>query len=71
MDGILKSAQEAVAYISSKCDMKPEIGIILGTGLGDLSKKAEDKIEISYNDIPGFPTSTTKSHQHHRQVSNW
>ncbi|MFC1808743.1 purine-nucleoside phosphorylase [Candidatus Omnitrophota bacterium] len=62
MDGIHAAAQKAVEYISSQCSMKPNIGIILGTGLGDLSKKATDKVEISYNDIPGFPTSTTKSH---------
>ncbi|MBN1492558.1 MAG: purine-nucleoside phosphorylase [Candidatus Omnitrophica bacterium] len=60
MEGIRESAVNAVKFISSKCAMKPKIGVILGTGLGDLSKKAQNKVEIAYKDIPGFPVSGTQ-----------
>lgn len=36
-------------------NFKPKIGIILGSGLGDLADKLTDKIIISYKDLPGFP----------------
>ena len=41
---------------------KPEIGIILGTGLGGLVKEIEIAFELSYDKIPNFPLSTVESH---------
>jgi purine-nucleoside phosphorylase len=41
----------------------PEIGIILGTGLGKLVDKIEIEKEISYKDVPHFPVSTVESHK--------
>jgi purine-nucleoside phosphorylase len=43
-------------------DMKPEIGIILGTGLGRLAEAIEIVMTIEYTAIPGFPLSTVESH---------
>lgn len=48
--------------LSSTSDKAPKVGIILGTGLGALAGKIEDAETISYNDLPGFPTSTVQSH---------
>jgi purine-nucleoside phosphorylase len=54
--------QEAAAFISSKTDFQPEVGLILGTGLGELGKKIDTVCEIHYGDIPHFVESTATSH---------
>jgi len=59
---IHRKLREAVAYISGKVSLKPEIGIILGTGLGSLINGMEMAGTIEYDDIPHFPTSTVESH---------
>ncbi len=57
-----KKRQEAVDYISSQTDFKPEYLVILGTGLGRLAEQMETITSISYADIPHFPVSTVESH---------
>jgi purine-nucleoside phosphorylase len=59
---LLEQMKEAADYINSKTQVKPSIGIILGTGLGGLVKEIEVIDEISYQDIPHFPVSTVESH---------
>jgi purine-nucleoside phosphorylase len=54
---------ETVDYIKSKVKLIPEVGIILGTGLGALVNEIESKIVIDYKDIPNFPVSTVESHK--------
>lgn len=49
-------------YILNNIGEEIDTAIILGTGLGTLLDKMEDKIEINYKDIPGFLISTVKSH---------
>ena len=50
-------------YIKQKIgDKNPKIAIILGSGLGSLGDEIEDKIVISYKDIPNFPVSTVEGH---------
>jgi purine-nucleoside phosphorylase len=49
-------------YLLSKTAIKPEIGIILGTGLGGMVKEIEITDIISYSDIPDFPVSTVETH---------
>ena len=41
----------------------PEVGIILGTGLGDFADHIDVKYAIDYKDIPGFPVSTVEGHK--------
>lgn len=60
---MLTQFKESVAYIRSKTNVKPTIGIILGTGLGGLVKEIEVIDEIEYKDIPNFPVSTVESHK--------
>ena len=55
--------KEAKDYIISKCGIVPEIGVILGTGLGGLVKEIEIIAEIPYDTIPHFPVSTVESHK--------
>ena len=60
---MLERIKETVEYINSKITTTPFIGIILGSGIGDLANEIEAEIKISYNDIPNFPVSTVKGHQ--------
>lgn len=53
---------ESCKKIQSISSIKPEIGIILGTGLGKLANEIENSISIPYEQIPHFPLSTVESH---------
>lgn len=53
---------EAARFIRSKCKSSPAIGIILGTGLGQLANHVEADVTIPYSDIPSFPISTVECH---------
>ncbi len=55
----MKTAVEAIRRRSA---FAPEVGMILGTGLGALGKSIAIEAEIPYADIPGFPASTVESH---------
>ena len=51
-----------VATIRTRTKATPEVGVILGTGLGGLAKQIQLECEIGYQDLPGFPLSTVESH---------
>ena len=53
---------EAVAGIRRIWKEEPSVGIILGSGLGDLVHEVAIEAEINYGDIPGFPVSTVEGH---------
>lgn len=55
--------EEAKTFLNGKGVLKPEIGIILGTGLGKLAESIEAECVIPYGEIPHFPISTVESHQ--------
>lgn len=58
----LNSIEKAFSYIKNKIPAYPEIGVILGTGLGSLAEHIEGPILIDYKDIPEFPVSTVEGH---------
>ena len=58
----MKIIEDSVRIIREKTDFEPEIGMILGSGLGDYADKIEDPVRISYHDIPDFPVSTVAGH---------
>ena len=60
---MLEQLQQTVNYIRSIDDFEPEIGVILGTGLGGLVDEMEIVSAISYENIPHFPVSTVHGHQ--------
>ncbi|MDQ0339159.1 purine-nucleoside phosphorylase [Caldalkalibacillus uzonensis] len=53
---------QAVDYLQEKLNIKPEIGLILGSGLGVLAAEIENPVKIPYSEIPGFPESTVAGH---------
>jgi purine-nucleoside phosphorylase len=53
---------EAVAFINRRIKFQPQIGIILGTGLGSLVDGLQQAGAVEYEEIPHFPTSTVESH---------
>ncbi|MGQ3477518.1 purine-nucleoside phosphorylase [Paenibacillus sp. TY11] len=55
--------QEAADYIRAKSGIRPEIGLILGSGLGILADLIQDGMSIPYQDIPHFPVSTVEGHE--------
>jgi purine-nucleoside phosphorylase len=59
---MLTKFKESTAYIQSRTNVKPSVGIILGTGLGGLVEEINIIDEIPYEDIPHFPVSTVQSH---------
>lgn len=54
---------ESVNYLKAKGFGEPEVGIILGTGLGKLVDDVVIEKEVSYNHIPYFPTATVEFHK--------
>tara|TARA_Y100000815_G_C13245777_1_gene463558 strand:- start:241 stop:1053 length:813 start_codon:yes stop_codon:yes gene_type:complete len=58
-----KYIEESAAFIRERGFEAPEIGIILGTGLGQLVDKLEIISTVSYNHIPNFPTATVEFHK--------
>ena len=52
----------AVEYISSRIDIRPTIGLVLGSGLGDFADSLEEAVRIPYSEIPNFPVPTIPGH---------
>ncbi len=63
MSDLKKKILEAVNFLKQEIDGTPEVGIILGSGLGGLAEEIEKIKEIKYWDIPNFPVSTVKGHE--------
>jgi purine-nucleoside phosphorylase len=62
MSELKQQIMEALQFIRTKTKLEPNIGIILGTGLGGLAKEIQAETVIDYADIPHFPISTVESH---------
>src|SRR3954471_10588445 len=58
----LESIERAAAAVRARFKQTPDVGIILGTGLGALAREITTTATIDYPAIPGFPTSTVESH---------
>ena len=54
--------EEAVRLVRGRSAVRPEVAVILGTGLGGLVREIAVETEIAYGEIPGFPLSTVESH---------
>jgi len=58
----LTEIDEASAFITDKIRIRPQTGIILGSGLGELAEQVEDAVVIPYAEIPHWPVSTIHGH---------
>ena len=58
----VKSLQQTVAYIKKLYTHNPTIGIVLGSGIGNLTTEIEIECQLDYSSIPGFPVSTVAGH---------
>ena len=59
---MLETIKETSEYLLKKVPNRPQVAIILGTGLGELASHITNKVEIPYTEIPNFPISTVEGH---------
>lgn len=65
LKSMLEKIKESVDFITSQVNNKPKVGIILGSGLGGLTREIQIEKEIPYSEIPNFPVSTVEGHAGH------
>ena len=71
MDPRIERIHTSADYLTSVlAGLKPEIGIVLGSGLGKLADQIKQPLVIPYGDIPGFPVSTAIGHKGNFIVGN-
>lgn len=63
MSNVLEQLKETTEYIQSKYAARPIVGIVLGSGLSNLTDEITIEKEIPYQEIPHFPVSTVEGHQ--------
>ncbi len=66
----LEKINEAADMIREQMTTKPVIGLILGSGLGDLAENISNAVKIEYENIPHFPTSTVAGHKGQLVIGN-
>jgi purine-nucleoside phosphorylase len=59
----LAKVKESVAFLGMETELRPPIGVVLGTGLGGLADKIKAAAVIPYKNVPNFPVSTVVSHE--------
>ncbi|MFC0560756.1 purine-nucleoside phosphorylase [Halalkalibacter alkalisediminis] len=62
MENVLGKMQESASFINHLITEQPTIGLILGSGLGELADEIENPVRINYGEIPHFPVSTVEGH---------
>jgi len=60
---MIQAINEAVAYVRSRSSLQPEVGVILGSGLGNVVDAIDVDVAIPYGEIPGAKASTVLGHQ--------
>lgn len=63
MTSYWEQIKAAAGYIREKSDFRPRVGLVLGTGLGELAAQVRTVAELPYAEIPHFPTATSLTHQ--------
>ncbi|WP_025028647.1 purine-nucleoside phosphorylase [Caldalkalibacillus mannanilyticus] len=57
-----EAVEQATAYIKERLNQKPQLGIILGSGLGVFAEEIQNPVVVPYGEIPNFPVSTVEGH---------
>ena len=60
---LIAKIDDCLNYIRKKGNFRPEVAMILGTGLGQLAERIKPEIVIPYEELPHFPKSTVQSHK--------
>jgi purine-nucleoside phosphorylase len=60
--GDFERAERAAKYVLAKAKLRPQIAVVLGSGLGAFAEELTDAVRIPYAKIPGFPQSTAIGH---------
>src|SRR5437773_2670477 len=63
-------ADSAAQFLISKTQLRPKVGIVLGSGLGGFADELSESVRIPYSQIPGFPRSTAIGHAGHIVIGN-
>lgn len=63
MSDVINQLEETIRYIRKYYTAVPQVGIVLGSGLGNFTGEIKVEKEILYSDIPHFPVSTVEGHQ--------
>lgn len=67
----MEQIEESTQYIMSRTDVRPQVGIILGSGLADAAGDVEDQLSIPYADIPDFPIPMVPGHPGNLCLGRW
>jgi purine-nucleoside phosphorylase len=59
---LITEVREAGDFLRARTRVRPEVGVVLGTGLGDFANALATDAVVAYRDIPGFPVSTVDGH---------
>ena len=62
MSELLEQLKATTSYIQSIYPARPQVGIVLGSGLGNLIAEVNVEQEIDYDQIPNFPVATVEGH---------
>ena len=62
MDDVFGRAKDCADFVLGRSAHRPEIGLILGSGLGAFADALEDPVEVDYDEIPGFAQTTVEGH---------
>lgn len=55
--------EDIASFLLKSCSVRPQVGIICGSGLSNLSDSIENSVTFKYEDIPGFPKATVPGHK--------
>jgi purine-nucleoside phosphorylase len=61
--GIFERAEEAARYVEGRTGTRPEVGLILGSGMGGVAERMEEAVRVPYGEIPHFPRATVEGHR--------
>src|SRR5215469_18412970 len=69
-DDLFTRADSAAHFLLSQTNLRPKMGLVLGSGLGAFADRMSDAARIPYSQIPGFPRSTAIGHAGQMVIGN-